>query len=158
MKEGKQEMRQLVRISGADIAGSKRLFYALKEVRGISYSLSNAICNALHLDKSMLIGEMDDAQLSKVEDALSNPVKYHIPRWLINRRNDPDTGEDKHLVSSDLKLRTEFDIKMMKKIKCYKGVRHSMGQPVRGQKTRSHFRAGRSVGVKKKAGIKKGKV
>ena len=37
----------------------------------------------------------------------------------------------------------------MKKIKSYRGVRHSQRQPVRGQRTRSHFRKGKSMGVSK---------
>jgi ribosomal protein S13 len=47
----------------------------------------------------------------------------------------------------------------MKKIKCYKGVRHMLGQPVRGQRTRSHFRANKgkaSLGVRLSSGAKKG--
>ena len=55
-----------------------------------------------------------------------------------------------------MKLQNEFDIKIMKKNKSFKGIRHSMGQPVRGQKTRSHFRSGKSIGVKKPKGGKKG--
>jgi len=49
-----------------------------------------------------------------------------------------------------LKLRKEFDIKRLKKVKSYRGMRHAFGLPVRGQRTRSHFRKGRSVGVQKK--------
>jgi small subunit ribosomal protein S13 len=50
----------------------------------------------------------------------------------------------------------EFDIKRMKQIKSYKGMRHSLKQPVRGQRTRSHFRTtGVAVGVKKGGGAKK---
>ena len=54
-----------------------------------------------------------------------------------------------HLISTDLKLRKEFDIKFMKKIKSYKGMRHASGLPVRGQRTRAHFRTGTSLGVVK---------
>ncbi|MDP2973690.1 MAG: 30S ribosomal protein S13, partial [Candidatus Diapherotrites archaeon] len=42
-----------------------------------------------------------------------------------------------------------------KKIKCYKGIRHAAGLPVRGQNTKAHFRHGKSVGVKKKARVSK---
>ena len=72
---------------------------------------------------------------------------------MLNRRNDPEDGSDKHLLSSDLKFTVENDIKMMKKIKCYKGVRHSLGQPVRGQRTKSNFRRnkGKVMGVVRKA-------
>jgi small subunit ribosomal protein S13 len=53
-------------------------------------------------------------------------------------------------MGSELDLQKEFDIRRIKKIKSYKGVRHLLGQPVRGQRTRSHFRKkGPSVGVKR---------
>jgi len=52
-------------------------------------------------------------------------------------------------------LQTEFDIKRLKKIKSYRGLRHVLGQPVRGQRTRGHFRKNKAVGVTGKA--KKGK-
>ena len=57
------------------------------------------------------------------------------------------------MTGTDLELQTEFDIKRMKKIKSYKGVRHSAGQPVRGQRTKSHFRKNKakSGGIKKKS-------
>jgi small subunit ribosomal protein S13 len=51
------------------------------------------------------------------------------------------------------------DIKLMRKIKSYKGTRHSAGQPVRGQRTKSNFRKskGKVMGVKRKAGAKSGR-
>ena len=57
-----------------------------------------------------------------------------------NRQKDLETGESKHLVSTDLDMRKDFDIRRLKKIRSYKGVRHTAGLPVRGQRTRSHFR------------------
>ena len=74
-----------------------------------------------------------------------------------NRRFDRDDGTNKHYFGTDLDLAKEFDIKRYKKIRSYKGLRHALGQPVRGQRTRSHFRRkGKSIGVKKVAGGKKG--
>ena len=69
---------------------------------------------------------------------------------MVNRRKDIETGEDRHLVGVDLKFMQEQDIKRMIKIKSYKGVRHMFGLPVRGQRTRSSFRGGRTVGVIRK--------
>src|SRR3990167_8425454 len=60
------------------------------------------------------------------------------------------SDSDIHLLTSDLKLQKDNDIKRMKKIRSYKGVRHSIGQPVRGQRTRSNFRKGSAIGVNKK--------
>jgi len=78
---------------------------------------------------------------------------------MLNRRKDYETGEDKHLLSSDLAFTKDNDIKMLKKIKSYKGMRHAFGLPVRGQRTRSNFRRnkGKVTGVQKKK-IKSGKV
>jgi small subunit ribosomal protein S13 len=75
---------------------------------------------------------------------------------MVNRRYDYETGQNKHLLSGDLQYTIENDIKMMKKMKCYKGVRHILGQPVRGQRTRSNFRRnkGKVMGVKRSSGAK----
>lgn len=156
--EDNKEFKQIVRMGGADIDGRKPVFHALRRIKGISYSFSNAICIVLSLDKKKRIGDLSDADLKKVEDVFTNPQKYDLPVWILNRRKDYDEGKDKHLVSTDLKLRKDFDIKRLKTIRSYRGIRHALGLPVRGQKTRSHFRRGGTVGVRKKPGVKKGKV
>ncbi len=69
---------------------------------------------------------------------------------MFNRKFDPQTGEHKHLIGSELKLAVKFNIDSMRKIRSYKGVRHELGLPVRGQRTRSSFRKGVIVGVIKK--------
>jgi small subunit ribosomal protein S13 len=73
-----------------------------------------------------------------------------IPSFLKNRQKDFTTGKDEHLFGPDLTLKGEFDIKRLRKIKSYKGIRHTNKLPVRGQRTKSHFRKN-----KKKAGGKK---
>ena len=56
-------------------------------------------------------------------------------------------------MGAELDMRKDFEIRKMKKIRSYKGVRHIMGQPVRGQRTRAHFRkTGKAVGVKRSSG------
>lgn len=148
------EIKQIVRLIDVDILGNKPIYYAINQVRGMGFSMVNSICNLLKLDKNKKVGECTDEELAKIEAAIRNPP---VPAWMMNRRKDLDTGKDIHLLSSDLKFATDFDIKRMRKIKCYKGVRHSLGQPVRGQRTKSHFRRGRAVGVSKGKGGKKGK-
>ena len=75
----------------------------------------------------------------------------------MNRRKDIESGETKHLIGSELELQKEFDIKRLKKIRSYRGLRHALGQPVRGQRTRSHFRAKKrkAVGVLNKPKVGK---
>ena len=142
-------MRELVRIANTNIRGKERLHSGLSKIYGVGYSLSNAICNRLDFDKFKKVGDLTDDEVKKIEDLLKN---HHdaLPVFLFNRKKDLDTGKDIHLLSADLKLRTEFDIRLMKKIKSYKGIRHALGQPVRGQRTKSHFRTGATVGVMKK--------
>ncbi len=143
-------MKQIVRIINADIMGEVGIYSALKRVSGLSYSFANAVCSVLNYEKSKKVGSLSDEEVAKIEDVIKNPLKYKIPGFILNRRGDYDTGEDKHLVSSDLKLITGFDVKRLKKIKSYRGMRHAVGLPVRGQKTKGHFRHGKTVGVRKK--------
>src|SRR4030042_899108 len=80
-------------------------------------------------------------------ELLKNPK---LPKFLLNRRNDFETGQDSHLIGTNLDMKKEFDIRRLKKIRSYRGLRHATGQPTRGQRTRSHFRA---KGKKKAVGV-----
>ena len=151
-----EEIKQIVRIANSDINGNTNTFYALSKIYGISYSFANAVCNYLKLDKSKSIGSYSDEEIKKIEEVIKNPIKHNFPSFILNRRRDTETGKDDHLLGSDLKLRKEFDIKRMKTIKSYKGIRHGLGLPVRGQSTRSHFHRGKAMGVKKSNKSKKG--
>ena len=75
-----------------------------------------------------------------------------IPAWLFNRRKDAETGKDKHLLAADLTFQKDNDIKLLQKMKSYRGSRHQAKRPARGQRTRSNFRKnkGKVTGVKKK--------
>jgi small subunit ribosomal protein S13 len=134
----------LIRVLGKDIRGDKQLFAGLTQIRGISWAFANAICRVLKLDEQKKIQDISADEMKKIEEFVKNP---QIPGFLKNRQNDFEDGEDKHLTGADLKLRGEFDIKRLKKIKSYKGVRHSANLPVRGQRTKSNFRKNRKVSV-----------
>ena len=116
--------------------------------------MSNAICNTMGIDKNKKIADLSEGEIEKISEFIKNPK---VPEFLLNRRKDYDTGEDKHLIGSDLDLRKEFDIKRLRKIRSYRGMRHATGQPSRGQRTKAHFRKGRSLGVKKAGKRKSGK-
>ena len=150
------ELKQIVRIVNTDIGGNTKLFLALAKVYGVSFNFSNAVCNYLKLEKLKPVGALTDDEIKQVEEVIRNPLKNGFPKFMVNRRDDIETGETKHLLGSDLRLRKEFDIKRMKNIKSYKGIRHALGLPVRGQSTRSHFHRGKSLGVKKPKKSKKG--
>ncbi len=145
-----REFRHIVRVTDTDIDGSLKVGYALTKIKGVSISLANAVLKKAGINPEIRLGLLSEEQVKKIEDVLLNPAKYGIPSWLLNRRKDLETGKDLHLLSSDLVLRTKMDIDLMKKIKSWKGYRHAYGLKVRGQRTRTTGRTGKTVGVSKK--------
>lgn len=142
--------RRIIRIADTNLDAERSVGRAIREIKGVSFMFSNAVANTCGF-KEKTIENLSEDEVSRLEDILSNPVKYGIPAWMVNRRSDPGTGEDRHLIVSNLDFTRTMDINEMKKWKTYKGVRHSLGLPVRGQRTRSSFRtSGRVVGVKRK--------
>jgi small subunit ribosomal protein S13 len=98
----------------------------------------------------MKLGSLTESDIQKLENVIRNPIKFGIYNWFLNRRKDTDTGQDLHLSGPDLEVVRRFDIQKMIDMKSYKGIRHMLGLPVRGQRTRSGFRKGRVVGVVRK--------
>ena len=145
-----REFRHIVRVTDTDIDGTLKVGYALTKIKGVSISLANAILKKAEVNPEIRLGLLSEEQVRKIEDILEDPAKYGIPSWLLNRRKDLETGKDLHLLSSDLVLRTKMDIDLMKKIKSWRGYRHAHGLKVRGQRTRTTGRTGKTVGVRKK--------
>jgi small subunit ribosomal protein S13 len=146
--ENKNEDK-LVRILAKDIEGKLKIYVGLTKIKGISWAFSNTICKKLNLDKNRKIGSLSKEEIDKINDFVKNP---NVSSYLLNRRNDFETGKDKQLVGNDLEMQKDADVSRLKKIKSYRGQRHSLGLPMRGQRTRSHFRRNKkkSVGIKKK--------
>jgi small subunit ribosomal protein S13 len=145
------ESFKIIRLAESDLYGNKKLTHALTTIKGVGWSYANAIVKTLNLENK-LVADLSDAELDKIKDALQNPAKYNIPSWLFNRRKDRIRGDDVHIVSSDLVFAKKMDVESLKKIKCYKGVRHIYNYKVRGQRTRSRGanvkgRIGTTVGV-----------
>lgn len=141
---------RLVRILSEDIEGKMKVYVGLTKIKGVSWGVANAVCKVLKLDKNKKIGTLTPEEIKTISEFIKKP---QIPTYLFNRRNDFDTGETKHLSGSDLDLQKEFDIKRLKKIKSYRGLRHASGLPVRGQRTKAHFRTNKTkgAGIKSKA-------
>lgn len=146
--ENKRYEERMVRIMSEDIEGGMKIYPGLTKIKGVSWGIANAVCRILKIDKDRRIGSLRDDEVKKIIAFIKSP---EIPKFLFNRRNDFETGNDMHLTGTDLELRKEFDIKRLKKIRSYRGIRHAANLPVRGQKTRGHFRKNKSKG----AGIKK---
>ena len=144
-----EEVKDVVRIAGVELNGYKPIYVELIRIPGVNWRFSHAVCAALGIDKWRYLGSLSDEELEKLEDCLKNPLKYGIPRWMLNRQRDPETGKDLHYVGPDWEIRVKFDIKREIELNTWRGHRHSHGLPVRGQCTKAHHRKGRTIGVLK---------
>lgn len=154
-----QEFKHLVRIANADLKGEKAIINGLTNINGVGFMFANLVIELAKIDPSKKSGELSDEELKKIETILEDPVKAGAPKWMLNRRKDTETGEDIHILTNDLSFIKDNDLKLLKKIKCYRGNRHSRGLPCRGQRTKSNFRKnkGKATGVKKRSGAKAGR-
>ena len=141
--------QQIIRLVETNIDGNKPVRLAITRIKGVGDMLSNAICSVSGLGDRKL-ADLSDGEIKNLEDIITNPEKHGIPAWLFNRRLDPKTGDNKHIVVSNLDFISRMDIDREKRMKSYRGVRHIQHLPVRGQRTRGSFRKGKTVGVSKK--------
>lgn len=158
--EEKKEFKHLVRIANTDLNGARPIEITLRQIKGIDFMFSNVICHLAKIDRKKRVGDLDEEETKRIDAVIKDPSKYSIPSWMLNRRKDIKGGTDKHIIGVDLSLIKDNDIKTMKKIKCYRGVRHILNQPVRGQRTKGNFRENKGkvhLGVKKKPGAKTGR-
>ena len=144
------EYRHIVRILGTDIDGTKHILNGLTRIKGIGKGLANAIIRTGGIRPDTRVGYLTESDVEKLEKVIGELGGSGIPAYILNRQKDLDSGRDIHLVGPDLELKIKTDIDFMRELKTWKGVRHSFGLKVRGQRTKSTGRKGRAVGVKKK--------
>jgi small subunit ribosomal protein S13 len=142
-----REFNYIVRLHGTNIDGTKMVPFALTDIKGVGIRLARAIVKQLGLDATERLGSLSDADVRKLGNAVDNPASIGLPNWMLNRQKDPMTGEDLHMLTSDLDLRNKDDIDLMRETRSWKGERHARGLKVRGQRTKTTARTGRSVGV-----------
>ena len=122
-----------VRIVGVDLPQNKRGEIALTYIFGIGRSSSNKILEKAGVDKDIKVKDWTDAQAAAVREVIQNDFK----------------------VEGDLRSEIQLNIKRLMDIGCYRGIRHRIGLPVRGQSTKNNARTrkGRkkTVANKKKA-------
>ena len=123
----------MARIAGVDIPRNKRGEISLTYIYGIGRSTAQDILQLAGIDLSMKVEEWNDEQLTTV-------------RNIINEH---------HKVEGSLRSETQMNIKRLMDIGCYRGIRHRIGLPLRGQKTKNNARTRKgkkkTVANKKKA-------
>ena len=122
-----------IRIAGVDIPQNKRGEIALTYIYGIGRSSANQILEKAGVDKDVKVKDWTDDMAAAVSEVISAEFK----------------------VEGDLRSEIQLNIKRLMDIGCYRGVRHRIGLPVRGQSTKNNARTrkGRkkTVANKKKA-------
>jgi small subunit ribosomal protein S13 len=106
------------RVIGIDIPGNKRLEVALTYIYGIGRTLSNQIIEELDLDKDMRAQNLTEDDIARINSIL----------------------QSKYIVEGDLRRQVQNNIKRLVGINCYRGMRHRVGLPVRGQRTKTNAR------------------
>ena len=145
-----QEYKHIVRVASADIDGQENLLQGLTKVKGIGLRISKTIINQLELDPSQRLGYLPEDIITKIEEIIKDPVAAGLPSWYVNRPRDRMSGRMLHLIGSDLDFAGRNDIDRLRRIKSWRGTRHSLGLKVRGQHTRTTGRGGMAVGVSRK--------
>lgn len=106
------------RIIGIDIPANKRLVISLTYIYGIGNSLAKQIVDKLKLDPNMKAGKLTEEDIARINSIL----------------------QTEYQVEGDLRRQVQNNIKRLIAIHCYRGQRHRLGLPVRGQRTRSNAR------------------
>jgi small subunit ribosomal protein S13 len=144
-----EDFKHIVRILDTDVDGKRSVAYSLCGIPGIGRRVAKTIVISTGIDQRAKMGELSDSEIERLKSAISS-VEKRLPLWMLNRRKDLISGEDKHVMGSDLMLKLRDDINLLRKIRSYRGIRHERGLKVRGQRTKSTGRRGMVVGVMRK--------
>ena len=151
------EYRHIVRILGNDIPGEKKVLVGLTQIRGIGYNFASSILEKIDINPDSSMGYMDEDEAARIEEMIKNPVAAGFPVWFLNRRKDIETGQDMHLLTSDIEFTVRKDVERERQVNSWRGYRHLYGLKVRGQRTRTTGRKGSTVGVAKGGKAQPGK-
>jgi small subunit ribosomal protein S13 len=122
----------VARIAGVDIPRNKRVEVALTYIYGIGPTSAKQIIAKTNIDPDTRVNNLTEEEVNRIRD----------------------TVDKEYMVEGDLRRTVGMNIKRLQEIKCYRGIRHSRGLPVHGQRTRTNARtrrgARRTVGVRRK--------
>jgi small subunit ribosomal protein S13 len=148
-KEFGPEFRHLVRLVNTDLDGKKNVGTALAYVPGVGKRLAFVVAREANVDPTVLIGNLKDPEITAVNKAIEELTET-LPTWMLNRRKDPESGDDRHMIGTEITIMLREDLNRLKKIRSWRGHRHERKLPTRGQRTKANGRFGSAVGVQRK--------
>ena len=119
----------MARIAGINIPNEKRIEASLPYIYGIGFGLARKILVAVKVDPNKRTKDLTEEELNRIREYVERNYK----------------------VEGELRQQVLLNIKRMKEIGCYRGIRHIRGLPVRGQRTKTNSRTRRG-NVRKTAG------
>jgi len=129
----------MARILGVDIPSGKRIDIALRYIYGIGPTNSKEILSRAQIDPAVRAKDLSEQQLSQIVHAIQ---------------------DGKYVIEGDLRRELGMNLKRLQAIKCYRGIRHLRGLPVRGQRTSTNARTRKgprkTVGVQRNPNAKTG--
>merc|ERR1711981_511833 len=142
-----EEFQHILRVQNTNIDGNVKVTHALTSIRGMGPRFTDFVLKKAEIDRSKRAGQITEEELERIQTTMLQPKNFKIPVWFLNRQRDFKDGKDSQLISNNLdnKLREDYD--RMKKIRLHRGIRHWWGLRVKGQKTKTSGRHGRTVGV-----------
>lgn len=108
----------MARIVGVEIPNDKKVEIALTYIYGIGRTRAKQVCESINVDPNKKVRELNDEEISKIANYIQQNFK----------------------VEGELRSEVMSNIKRLIDIGCYRGLRHKLGLPVRGQKTKSNAR------------------
>lgn len=111
--------------------------YALTSIPGMGRRIANIVCKKAEVDMSKRAGDLSADEIERIVSIVSDPLKFKIPEWMVNRRRDRVDGKLYHLTSNQIPSKLRDDLEALKKMRSHRGLRHYWGLKVRGQKTGS---------------------
>ena len=122
----------MARIAGIDLPKHKRGVIGLTYIFGIGRSRAKEILKTAQVDEDIKVSDWNDEQITRIREAVSS-----------------------YKIEGELRSEVQLNIKRLKDIGCYRGIRHRSGLPLRGQKTKNNSRTRKgkrkTVANKKKA-------
>ncbi len=129
----------MARIIGVEIPDKKRIDIALRYIYGLGPKNSVAILDKAKIDRSIRAKDLSEQQISAIVHAIQ---------------------DGKYVIEGDLRRELGINLKRLTSIKCYRGIRHLRGLPVRGQRTSTNARTRKgprkTVGVQRNPNAKTG--
>jgi len=144
-----EEIKHIVRVMNTNLDGHKPVHMALTGIKGVGRRSARVLIQEANIDPKETMGLLSDEDISRLNEVVE-AAQDHLPIWMKNRRKDLLTGEDKHLMATDLMLTLREELNIIRDTRGYVGIRHERGLRVRGQRTRSTGRKGATVGVRRK--------